>query len=65
MKGFNVMQYMSKLPLAIFGMYYYYLRGKIELVEQIEDGVESFPNALEKMFSGGHIGKLLVKVAEE
>ena len=65
MKGFNVMQYMSKLPFAIFGMFYYYMRGKIELIEQKEKGVESFPRALEAMFSGGHVGKLLVQVAEE
>jgi len=64
MKGFNVMQYMMKLPLAICGMLYYYMTGKVELVEQVEEGVESFPQALEKMFTGGHIGKLLVKIAE-
>lgn len=65
MKGFNVMQYMAKLPFAMCGMFYYYMRGKISLMEQVEDGVESFPQALEKMFGGGHIGKLLVKVSEE
>ena len=65
MKGFNVMQYMYKLPLAILGMFYYYMRGHVHLVEQIEEGIESFPLALEKMFSGGHVGKLLVKVADE
>jgi NADPH-dependent curcumin reductase len=62
MKGFNVMQYLYKLPFAILGMLYYSWRGKVILSEHIEEGVESFPFALEKMFKGGHIGKLLVQV---
>lgn len=65
MKGFNVMQYMAKLPFALLGMFYYYMRGRVELIEQTEEGIESFPYALGKMFSGGHIGKLLVKVSKD
>ena len=65
MKGFNVMQYLYKLPFAMLGMFYYYVTGKVDLVEHIEEGIESFPLALEKMFNGGHIGKMLVKVSEK
>mmetsp|Transcript_21577 Transcript_21577/g.46935 ORF Transcript_21577/g.46935 Transcript_21577/m.46935 type:complete len:364 (+) Transcript_21577:122-1213(+) len=63
MKGFNVMQYMYKLPLALFGMFYLNMRGKVQMTEHVESGVKSFPFALQKMFSGGHIGKMLVDVA--
>ena len=39
MKGFNVMQYMMKLPLMVIGMYYLYLRGYVTVQEHIEDGL--------------------------
>jgi len=65
MKGFNVMQYMMKIPLALCGMFYYHIRGKVRMTEHIEVGIQSFPHALAKMFSGGHIGKMLVKVSGE
>ena len=62
MKGFNVMQYFIKIPLALCGMFYYHLRGKVQMTEHVEKGIGSFPHALAKMFSGGHIGKMLVQV---
>jgi NADPH-dependent curcumin reductase CurA len=30
------------------------------LPEQIEEGIEQFPKALTMLFSGGHMGKLMV-----
>merc|ERR1712154_151918 len=62
MKGFNVMQYMWKLPFTMMGMFYLYMRGKVKMIEHVEDGIASYPLALHKMFTGGHMGKLLVKV---
>merc|ERR1719506_56594 len=62
MKGFNVMQYMMKLPLMVIGMYYLYLRGYVTVQEHIEDGLEQFPYALQKLFTGETIGKTLVKL---
>lgn len=61
-KEFNVMQYMYKIPMALFGMFYLYLRGKVQMTEHVEAGIQSFPQALNKMFTGGHIGKMLVNV---
>lgn len=63
MKGFNVMQYMYKIPLALFGMFYLHMRGKVRMTEHVESGIQNFPQALNKMFTGGHIGKMLVDVA--
>jgi NADPH-dependent curcumin reductase CurA len=62
MKGFNVMQHMYKIPLMLFGMFWLYMRGKVHMTEHIENGIESFPLALQKLFTGGHIGKMLVNV---
>jgi NADPH-dependent curcumin reductase len=64
MKGFNVMQYLHRLPMAIMGMYYLYLRGCVQMTEHVEKGIQEFPSALVKMFTGGHIGKLLVHVSD-
>lgn len=36
--------------------------GKLKMVEQVEEGIESFPRALEMLFTGGNTGKLLVHV---
>ena len=62
MKGFNVMQYITRVPFALMGMFWLYIRGKVQMKEQVENGIGSFPHAMAKMFSGGHVGKLLVKV---
>ena len=34
--------------------------GRIKVPEHIEEGIESFPGALIKLMTGGHMGKLLV-----
>ena len=63
MHGYNVMQYMGKVPKALAHLWWLLLRGKISMREQVEAGVASFGPALVKMFTGGHIGKLLVDVS--
>lgn len=62
MKGFNVMQHIVKLPFMMCGMFYLFLRGKVTMTEHIEDGLEQFPYALQKLFTGETIGKTLVRV---
>ena len=37
--------------------------GKLKMLEQVEQGIESFPRALEMLFTGGNTGKLIVRVA--
>lgn len=65
MTGYNVMFYMSKLPGAIAHMLYLRYRKKVFMTEQIEKGINAFAPAMIKMFTGGHIGKLLVDVEAE
>jgi NADPH-dependent curcumin reductase len=63
MRGFNVMQFMPKLPIAMFFLFWYYLRGKVRMTEHIHNGIESFPTALQSLFNGGgKAGKTLVKL---
>jgi NADPH-dependent curcumin reductase len=65
MKGFVVTQYMLRLPFAIVGMLYFYVRGFVSMREHVELGLESFPKALAALFTGDHIGKLLVNVSDD
>merc|ERR1712232_616125 len=62
MRGFNVMQYAHKLPLMVFGMFYLYMRGFVNMTEDIDKGIKAFPHALLKLFTGGNTGKMLVDV---
>lgn len=62
MIGFNVMFYFHRLPGAMVHILWLMFRGKIFMTEQLERGVEAFAPAMIKMFTGGHIGKLLVEI---
>ena len=37
--------------------------GKLKMLEQVEQGIESFPRALEMLFTGGNTGKLIVRAS--
>lgn len=63
MKGYNVMQYMSCVPWAIACMIYKWARGHVVNHEHVETGIHQFAPAMEKMFTGGHMGKLLVELS--
>ncbi len=62
MRGFNVIQHIFKLPLMLVGMMYLWARGKVVMTEHVEEGLEHFPRALQKLFTGETIGKTLVRV---
>ena len=38
-----------------------YEQGKLKIPYHIEEGIENFPLALQKLFAGGNTGKLMVK----
>jgi hypothetical protein len=65
MKGFNVAQHTAKLPRMIAGMVYLWVRGKVALTEHVEEGLEAFPYALQKLFAGKTIGKTLVRLKSD
>jgi len=62
MVGYNVMQYMWSLPIAIPSLLWAWVRDRVKMHEHVEMGIGSFAGAMEKMFTGGHTGKLLVNV---
>ena len=65
MAGFNVMQHMMSIPKAMLWLLWYYWFGTVSLKEHVEPNIEAFPLALQKLFTGGHIGKMLVNVEGE
>jgi NADPH-dependent curcumin reductase CurA len=63
MTGFTFDRFLiSALVRGLPYLSYNYYRGLINLPEHMEQGVESFGRALEMLFTGGHIGRLLIDV---
>ena len=62
MVGYNVMFYFTRVPFAMIHILWLMFREKLFMTEQVERGIGAFAPAMIKMFTGGHIGKLLVDV---
>lgn len=62
MEGFVVMDYASKFAAAGQEMAGWMAQGKLKSREDIVDGLETFPETLQKLFKGENFGKLVLKV---
>jgi NADPH-dependent curcumin reductase CurA len=65
MVGFNVIQYMSSFPMGLWTLRTYYARGLLKNHETTIDGIESFPTALQGLFTGTQLGKTIVAVSKQ
>jgi NADPH-dependent curcumin reductase len=63
MEGMVVFDYTSRFPEATKEMSAWMTAGKLKSREDIVEGLENFPEALLKLFSGENFGKLILKVA--
>ena len=61
MEGFTVMHFEDRYEEASKELLSLYKQGKLKIPYHIEDGIENFPLALQKLFTGGNTGKLMVK----
>ena len=61
MLGFTVDHYMAEFPEFVAQLSAWSEKG-LHLTEHVEKGIERFPEALRVMFTGGHMGKLLVEI---
>ena len=61
MCGFTVDHYRARFGEATARLAEWMRSGRLVLPEHVESGIERFPAALVTLFSGGHVGKLLVK----
>ncbi|ARN75649.1 NADP-dependent oxidoreductase [Oceanicoccus sagamiensis] len=62
MKGFVVSHYAHLFPEAIAELKKYLLSGELKHHEDIVEGFEQAPVALQRLFNGDNVGKQLVKV---
>ncbi len=60
MRGFTVDKHADAFEQMEQDIAGWLASGELKMPEQIEQGIESFPEALTMLFSGGHMGKLLV-----
>jgi NADPH-dependent curcumin reductase CurA len=65
MEGFVVFDYASRYPEGAREMGGWMAAGKLKSVEDIVDGIETFPETLLKLFRGENKGKLCLRVASE
>jgi NADPH-dependent curcumin reductase CurA len=63
MKGMVVFDYADRYPQAMREMAGWLSAGKLKTREDIVNGLETFPDALLKLFSGDNFGKLVLKVS--
>ncbi len=63
-QGFIVMDYAAKNLEATTKLATWIAEGKVKHKETVVDGLENAPNTLNKLFDGGNVGKLLIKVSE-
>jgi NADPH-dependent curcumin reductase CurA len=61
MAGFTVDHYAARFGDARARLVEWMGAGRVTLPEHVEHGIERFPAALAMLFTGGHVGKLLVK----
>jgi NADPH-dependent curcumin reductase CurA len=62
MKGMLVFDYVDRYPQARAEMAGWMAAGKLKSREDIVEGLETFPEALLKLFKGENLGKLMLKV---
>jgi NADPH-dependent curcumin reductase CurA len=65
MEGIVVFDYADRYPLAIAEMAALLKDGRMKSKEDVVQGLENFPEALLKLFSGENFGKLVLQVAAE
>lgn len=64
MEGFVVFDYAARYAEAAREMGGWMAEGKLKGSEHIVDGIETFPETLNKLFRGENTGKLILQVAE-
>lgn len=65
MQGFTMRDYMDRVPEALIALAGWRAEGKLQFREHVLQGIESFPQAFDMLFSGANQGKLLIKLGEQ
>jgi NADPH-dependent curcumin reductase CurA len=64
MTGMVVFDYQDRYMEAAIQMGQWIAEGKLKTKEQIEQGIENFPEVLMQLFNGNKMGKLILQVNE-
>jgi NADPH-dependent curcumin reductase len=64
-EGFIVMDYHERYPEAFGPLKQWMAEGRLKYKTDVVDGLEQAPVAVNRLFSGANIGKLLVKVSDD
>jgi len=64
MEGFVVFEYAARYPEGMQALAGWAMAGKLKAREDIVEGLETFPDTLQKLFRGENFGKLVIKVAD-
>lgn len=64
-RGFIVLDHLDRLPEAVPELAGWIADGRLEPLETVVDGFEQLPSAINVLFDGGNVGKLVVRVADE
>lgn len=62
MHGFVIFDYESRYPEALHALKGWLSVGWISSYKDVLTGIDSFPSALRRMFDGGNVGKMLIKL---
>jgi NADPH-dependent curcumin reductase CurA len=65
MQGFVVFDYASRYGEAALEMAGWMAEGKLKSREEIVEGLDAFPEAMQRLFTGEKLGKLVLKVGDE
>ena len=64
MEGFVVLDYLARVDEALKELGGWIAEGKIRAREHVVEGIDTFPETLNKLFTGENFGKLVIKVAD-
>ncbi|HLY17515.1 MAG TPA: NADP-dependent oxidoreductase [Bryobacteraceae bacterium] len=64
MEGFVVFDYAARYPEGMQALAGWALAGKLKAREHVVEGLETFPDTLQKLYRGENFGKLVIKVAD-
>ena len=65
MQGFTMRDYMNRVPEAFMALAGWQAKGEVRFREHVLQGIESFPQAFDMLFSGANQGKLLIQLPSE
>ncbi len=64
MEGFLILDYVDRFVDAIMGLAPLVAEGKLHYAVEVVDGLEHAPETLNRLFTGDHTGKLIVRVSD-